>query len=195
MTILHGDARFYNNIFVQKPIREDLVSYVAGIDCGAFNQYQFVCGTKPYDGYPKAENYFKQFTFEIATDQYGKDIYYNHLPVYTGGNVYFNGAQPCNVEENYKEIKDQEIALELKEENGNIWLKTNIYDYLPVFETPAVSTEFLGEAFEPEQKFESPDGLPIVFDRDYFGMYTAKHPLSGPFAEKEQLEQSLFQLN
>ncbi len=28
MTILHGDARFYNNIFVQQPVREDLTDYV-----------------------------------------------------------------------------------------------------------------------------------------------------------------------
>ena len=57
-----------------------------------------------------------------------------------------------------------------------------MYDFLSKFETPFVSTEMLGEAFEPEQKFESPDGTPIVFDQDYFGEKRDIMPLAGPFA-------------
>lgn len=182
MTFLHGDARFYNNIFVQKEIREDLVAYAEKEDLSSIHQYQFVCGTKPYDGYPTAEKYFAQFTEETAIDHYGKDIYYDHLPVYTSGNVYFNGAQPCDLEENYKEDTEHKIELSLVEENGSYTLRTNLYDYVPKFETPFVSTETLGEAFEPEQKFEAPDGSPIIFNRDYFGKERDMQPLPGPFA-------------
>lgn len=182
MTILHGDARFYNNIFVQKEIRQDLAAYAESEGMGTMDKYQFICGTKPYDGYPTAETYFGRFNAETAVDHDNKDIYYDHLPIYTGGNVYFNGAKPCDAEENYKVDEEHKITLELKEESGEYRLETNLYDFLPKFETPFVSTELLGEAFEPEQKFEAPDGTPIVFDRDYFGRKRNMMPLAGPFA-------------
>lgn len=182
MTILHGDARFYNNIFVQQPIREDLTAYTAGESLT--EQFTFVCGTKPYDGYPKAEEYFAQFAQETATDHWGKDIYYDHLPVYTGGNVYFNGAQPCDAEENWTADTEHTVTLTLEEKDGEIYLNTNLYEYLPNVENVFVSTELLGEAFEPEQKFENPDGSAIIFDQDYFGAHRGVHPLAGPFEKR-----------
>lgn len=183
MTILHGDARFYNNIFVQKEIREDLTAYAQKSGLAGDDLLHFSCGTKPYDDYPKAETYFAQFTPDSALDHLGKDIYYDHLPVYTGGNVYFNGAVPCNNEENYKIDDANKIELELKESEGTLTLETNLYDHLPDFEIPFVSTSTLGEAFEPEQKFEAPDGSPILFDRDYFGNKRDITPIPGPFAK------------
>lgn len=191
MTILHGDARFYNNIFVQQNIRDDLSAYAQQESPDGKNPIQFVCGTSPYNGYPAAETYFSRFTPETAVDHWGKDIYYGHLPVYTGGNVFLNGAVPCDQEENYKEDKEHRITLELKEENGKYRLETNLYEFVPTFETPAVSTATLGEAFEPEQKFEAPDGSPIYFNRDYFGRERELTPLAGPFACKEGVKEFL----
>ena len=52
-------------------------------------------------------------------------------------------------------------------------------------------TETLGMAFEPEQKYENPDGTPIVFRYDYFGNRQGIHPLPGPFASKEAAEEAL----
>ncbi|SCP99537.1 right-handed parallel beta-helix repeat-containing protein [Anaerobium acetethylicum] len=192
MTILHGDARFYNNIFVQGEIRQDLVEYAQENNCSSLEMYQFVSGTKPYDGYPTPEAYFGQFNYESAIDHFGKDFYYDHLPVYTGGNVYFNGAVPCDTEVNYKADTEHHIVLKLKEEEGKYRLETNLYDFLPKFEIPVVSTEMLGEAFEPEQKFENPDGSPIVFWQDYFGKRRDIMPLAGPFADREQAVRRLF---
>lgn len=190
MTILHGDARFYNNIFVQKEIREDFVSHAIENELDTVNLH-FICGTKPYDDYPTADTYFSQFTAESAVDHLGKDIYYDHLPIYTGGNVYFNGAVPCNNEENYKIDDVNRVELSLKESNGTYTLETNLYDYLPKFEIPFVSTETLGEAFEPEQKFENPDGSSILFDRDYFGSRRGIAPIPGPFASKMDAHKKL----
>lgn len=181
MTFLHGDARFYNNIFVQQEVRDDLAAFAAKE--GMTAECQFVCGTKPYDGYPTAEEYFARFTPETAVDHWGKDIYYDHMPVYTGGNVYFNGAVPCDAEENYRVDGEHHVELALEEQDGVYCLKTDLYEYLPRFEIPFVSTATLGEAFEPEQRFENPDGSPIIFDRDYFGKKRDAVPLAGPFAE------------
>ncbi|HCT93155.1 MAG TPA: hypothetical protein DF613_17475 [Lachnospiraceae bacterium] len=182
MTFLHGDARFYNNIFVQQKIRDDLTAFAAKE--GITAECRFVCGTKPYDGYPTAEEYFARFTPETAIDHRGKDIYYDHLPVYTGGNVYFNGAMPCDAEENCRVDAEHHVELILEEQDGAYRLKTNLYEYLPRFEIPFVSTATLGEAFEPEQLFENPDGSPIVFDHDYFGKKRGAALLAGPFAEE-----------
>lgn len=184
MTILHGDARFYNNIFVQKKIRPDLTDFAEKTGHSSLHGFQFVCGTKPYDGYPTAAQYFSRFTPESAVDHEGKDIYYDHLPVYTGGNVYFNGASPCDSEEHFRVDTEHPVTLSLTEDGGAYRLKTDLYRYIPDFETPFVSTEMLGEAFEPEQKFEAPDGTPILFDRDYFGEKRGIRPLPGPFARK-----------
>ena len=187
MTILHGDARFYNNIFVQQPVREDLAAYARSKGCE--KEYNFLCGTKPYDGYPSAETYFAQFT--EAADELCRDVYYDHLPVYTGGNVFFNGAQPCDGEQNGAVVDARTVTLSLREEDGAYRLETDLYDHLPGLETGVISTEVLGEAFEPEQRFEAPDGSEIIFDRDYFGCKRGLAPLPGPFAAPETAHQAL----
>ena len=56
-----------------------------------------------------------------------------------------------------------------------------------------ISTETLGEAFEPEEKFENPDGTDIVFDRDYFGNHRGLRTIPGPFASAEDSEKVLLQ--
>lgn len=191
MTILHGDARFYNNIFVQQEIRQDLVAYAKKENMG--KECQFYCGTKPYDGYPDAETYFAQFTPEVAIDRAGKgrDVFYDHLPVYTGGNVYFNGAKPCDVEKNYRVDHEYTIHLELVKEKEGYFLRSNLKEALEKFEVPFMNSEMLGEAFEPEQKFESPDGEIIYFDRDYLGERRKMNTIPGPFACWEDTEKVL----
>ena len=186
MTILHGDMRFYNNIFVQQKIRDDLLALAE-----KRGRAYFRCGTKPYDGYPTAEQYFSQFSLQTAKDRTYRPLYYGHLPVSTGGNVYFNGALPCDSEENYRIDTEHQITLSIKEQDGKFYLRTNLYNYLPGFEASMIHTETLGVAFEPEQKFENPDGSPIVFDRDYFGMKRDIVPIPGPFANGGEIEKAL----
>ena len=59
-------------------------------------------------------------------------------------------------------------------------METDLYEHMPVFSTMVVNTETLGMAFEPEQKFENPDGTPITFDRDYFNAPRSQKPMPGP---------------
>ena len=178
MTFLHGDARFYNNIFVQRPEREDLAEQAKARGSYDLGHSNFICGTKPYDGYPTPEAYFGQFTTYFTRGN--KAAYYGHLPVYTGGNVYFGGAQPCDTEKDAV-IVEGDVNFALVEENGEYRLDTNLYDLLPEMKLSVIATEMLGEAFEPEQKFEAADGSPIVFDEDYFGSHRSPSPLPGPF--------------
>ncbi len=184
MTILHGDARFYNNVFVQKQIRQEIRDYVNANNCGTLNQYNLICGTKPYDGYPTKEQYFA--TLAPDKREFGpgsNDKYYDHLPVWAYGNAYFNGAQPCDAEMNPYIENNHNVKVIVTEEEGQFRLHTNLYEYLPRAMTRMISSQILGEAFEPEQRFENRDGTPILFDTDYFGRKRGIHPLCGPFEE------------
>ena len=71
-------------------------------------------------------------------------------------------------------------------------LSTNLYDYLDDFSVGMVNSDILGYAFEPEERFENPDGTDIVFDRDYFGSHRGLTILPGPFASKEDVGKKLF---
>ena len=85
-----------------------------------------------------------------------------------------------------------EIRVELVEKDGGYYLDTNLYEYLEGFTNRMIHTDVLGEAFEPEEKFENPDGTPIRFDADYFGNHRGIHVIPGPFAGKEELEKEIW---
>ena len=53
------------------------------------------------------------------------------------------------------------------------------------------SAEKGGEAFEPEQPFENPDGTPIIFDTDYFGSAVGSQVICGPFADRSSWEKEI----
>ncbi|SFB71404.1 right-handed parallel beta-helix repeat-containing protein [Butyrivibrio sp. YAB3001] len=182
MTILHGDARFYNNIFVQKTVRPDLLDYCVARNLDTIDMNNFICGTCPYNSYPSAAEYFKTFQNGNNSENGSKDHYYDHLPVYMAGNAYFNGARPCENEKCHVDL-DHKISFYVAEDGGRYTLHTNLYEYLPRNIATMVNSEVLGTAFEPEQRFENPDGTEIVFDRDYFGRKRGIFPVAGPFEE------------
>ena len=183
MTILHGDARFYNNIFVQKDIRQDIRDYVNKNNMGDIKQFNLVCGTVPYNGYPDEQKYYASLQAGDLRKIDNNDAYYDHLPVWAYGNAYYNGAKPCDVERNPYIEAGHTVKILVTEEDGRYQLHTNLYEYLPRSMTRMVSSEILGDAFEPEQRFENRDGTPILFDTDYFGRKRGIHPLCGPFEE------------
>ncbi len=193
MTFLHGDMRFYNNIFVQGEVPEEFWKEVQDETAMKFNPK---VGTKPFDEYPTEEEFLNRFfcpTEEEFLNRFfckgdkgsGEDRgkYYDKMPVYTGGNVFFNGAEPCVKEKNYRKDAEHLVYVKLTEKSGNYTLDTNLYEFLPEFETGVISTETLGMAFEPEQKFENPDGTEIVFNEDYFGDHRGVRPQPGPFVK------------
>ncbi len=64
-------------------------------------------------------------------------------------------------------------------------METNVYDYLP---QKCLCSDHkrraLGIGILPEQKYENPDGTPIVFDMDSSEYRQGINPLPGPFASK-----------
>ena len=55
-----------------------------------------------------------------------------------------------------------------------------------------ISSDTLGRAFEPEERYEQPDGTDIIFDSDYFGEHRGIHILPGPFARAEDADHPLW---
>ena len=182
MTVLHGDVRFYNNVFVQQQVRQGLEDLCAPLRNDEWDSFNLECGTIPYSGYMKEEDWekcFEGYCGEGADKP--RDRYYMPLPVWTGGNVYFNGAKTCDMEEKAVVDAEHKVQVSLKEENGQYKVVTDYMQYLP--KASIISSETLGEAFEPEEGFENPDGSSIVFDTDYFGKKRVDNIFAGPFAE------------
>lgn len=186
MTILHGDNRFYNNIFVQKwPSQDFVINDDPDQDEFQTNKENRVVGTHVFDEYPTYDEWISQFDFSKRPDMMALGpVHFGRLPVWSEGNVYLNGAKSWKNEVNglVVENDDQEIKVELVEKDGHYYLATNIYDYIKDFSNRMINTKVLGKAFEPEQYFENPDGTPIQFDSDYLGNHRGIHVIPGPFA-------------
>ena len=187
MTILHGDMRFYNNIFIQKEIRPALKEMADAMANDEWTDGNLIVGTISYENYPDSEEYEKQFEGYCGMGSAPSDRYYNPLPVWAEGNVYFNGAKPMSKEKAYV-VGDHKVTITLEEDGEHFCLKTNLYEFMPQTENRIITTDILGMAFEPEQKYENPDGTPIVMEQDYFGKAWGTNPGAGPFSDHTSLK-------
>ena len=185
MTILHGDDRVYNNIFIQQyPITEEKKP--------TDNDYN-VTGSAPLDIFPTYEEWIANFKMDEEPNMGALATYhFGHLPVWLSGNAYFNGATVCKHEKNCLIDKGAKVEVKLVEKDGKYCLETNVYDYLKDFRTGIINSDILGCAFEPEQRFENTDGTEIIFDRDYFGNHRGTEALPGPFASAGDAAKQLF---
>ena len=179
MTILHGDDRVYNNIFVQNwPATEAEVTE----DMGFMTVDNKIAGTSVFDEFPDYDEWIKPFDLDGEANMFTmQDYHYKKLPVWINGNVYFNGAVPWNREKEKLVDTQNKINLELEEKGEEYRIKTNLYQVLEQYKVGIISTKTLGIAFEPEQKFENPDGTPIIFDTDFFGNHREAKAFPGPF--------------
>ena len=186
MTILHGDDRVYNNLFIQAYPVKDKTKKPTDAD------HPFV-GTAPFDIFPTFEEWNAPFSGEGNPDMGAlAKAHFGHLPVWVEGNAYFGGATVCKHEQHKLSDRRSKVTIELVEQDGQYSLKTNVFSKLKDFRDGIICTETLGKAFEPEQRFENPDGTDIVFDRDYFGNHRGTETIPGPFASAEDAEKILY---
>lgn len=183
MTILHGDDRFYNNIFVQKWPQEDVV--IPHDSDEGFDLENRKAGTWMFDEYPDYDQWIGQFDFsKPANMRQLEPVHEGHLPVWSEGNLYLSGAKGCRHEKGGY-TGENKVRVEVREEDGKYYLDTDLGDYLEKVSGRMIHTDVLGMAFEPEEKFENPDGTKIQFDTDYFGNHRGVEVFAGPFARKE----------
>ncbi len=181
MTILHGDNRIYNNIFVQK---HPVVEVEVKEDMGFMMVDNQVVGNSVFDEYPTYEEWIKLFDMEDPHPNMFKlqDHHFSYLPVWINGNAYYNGAEKWKNEENSLVDNTHKIYVNLVENENGYSIDTNIYEYLEGFKTQVICSDTLVEAFEPEQRFENNDGSDIIFNSDYFGDHRGLWTIPGPFA-------------
>ena len=177
MTILHGDDRIYNNIFVQKYDIENPELTPQDADYTAV-------GTAPFDIFPTYEEWAAPFKEGEHPDMGALAKYhFGHLPVWVNGNAYFNGASVYAKEMNKLVNSSDKAEISYSSsEDGKVYLDTNLGKLIQDFTVDIIDSDVLGNAFEPEQRFESPDGSTITFDTDYFGNSRSSKPIPGPFA-------------
>ncbi|MCF0134202.1 MAG: right-handed parallel beta-helix repeat-containing protein [Blautia sp.] len=189
MTILHGDDRFYNNIFVQKWPGESVT--IRSDSEEVYMTENREVGTHVFDEYETYDEWIRHFELDNETPDMQKLAIYHFrpLPVWCEGNVYLAGASACKKENRCVVVKDAKVSVEISEQDGHTILTTNLYDYMQDFEVSLISSDTLGEAFEPEERFENPDGSDIIFRYDYLGESRGLHVIPGPFAKpvKEQV--------
>ena len=181
MTILHGDMRFYNNIFVQQEVSPLFKGLAELQKDNEWQDSNMVTGTIPYESYPTWEEFDAQFEGYCGMGGEPSNRYYDHLPVWAGGNVYFNGAKPMSKEKDAR-VSEAKVTLSIEEVDGKYVFRSNLGEVMGEMNCKLLATDDLGYAFEPEEKYENPDGSPIVFNRDFYGKDTGLTPLVGPFA-------------
>ncbi len=187
MTILHGDDRIYNNIFIQHYPVTDKSKKPSN------NDYEVV-GTACFDIFPTYEEWISNFMMGQEPNMGALAKYhFGHLPVWVEGNAYMNGADVCKHEKhNLKVSRRAKVQVELVERDGKYTLKTNLYKYLKDFRDGIITSDILGCAFEPEQRFENTDGTEIIFNRDYFGNHRGVDTLPGPFVDEKAAAEVLW---
>ena len=177
MTVLHGDMRFMNNVFLQQEVPEFLRETMEKRKDDEWDEGNVVAGLHVFDFCPDRETWLRAFEGYCGMGSPAKDRYYDPLPVYASGNVYLNGARPWRGETDAR-CPAEPCPLEYRDGA----LVSGLEKALAGLRGKALSTRDLEPAFEPEQAFEAPDGSPIAFDTDYFGEPRGKEPLPGPFA-------------
>jgi alpha-N-arabinofuranosidase len=106
------------------------------------------------------------------------------LPVWMEGNVYFSGAQPCNVEADPVVLNDYDPGLKLIKKNDGIYLELNLnIEQIAAKKRQLVTTELLGKAKTPDLPYVQPDDTPYRIETDYLGKKrNTANPFPGPFA-------------
>ena len=154
-TIMAGDDRFYNNIFVGN-----------GDKNPGMSESKYIYGLTGYDN--------------------------ARLPVWMGGNSYYNGAKPSDKDVNFTTDPDFDPELKLIEEGKDVYLQItfnqNFYDQ----KVKMITTEILGKAKIPKARFDNPDGTTLKIDADYFGAKRSEtNPSVGPFENPNKGELKL----
>jgi alpha-N-arabinofuranosidase len=99
----------------------------------------------------------------------------------TGGNIFYNGAQPYAKEANPVRVA-ADPKVQLVQEGNRAVLHWAIGPELKSVKTKLVTTALLGKALIPKLPYEAADGSPLKIDKDFLDKKRSKaHPTPGPF--------------
>jgi hypothetical protein len=104
------------------------------------------------------------------------------LPVQAQGNVYYNGAKPCDKGTKHVVKPNFNPQIKIVEEVDGVFLRITLDDSFRALDNPLVTTSLLGRAEISNAAYENPDGTPLKIDTDYFGKKRDEtNPSAGPF--------------
>jgi alpha-L-arabinofuranosidase len=147
-----GDDRFYNNVFIGDG------EVLSAARKGNLRELRWI-SSRGLWGYDRRE-----------------------VPLMTGGNVYYYGAEPYARETNAIVATENNPEVRLVEEGDRVVLHLVPGDWLRSAKTKSVTTERLGKAKIPELSYVNPDDSPLSIDTDYFGKRrNPSQPTPGPF--------------
>ena len=118
-----------------------------------------------------------------GTSSYGLRVYDQRpFPLFTGGNVYYDGALPYAGETNCVMQTASSPKIQLVEHGTETLLQMDFGPELKRAATRLVTTALLGKAKTPGLSYEHADGSPLQITVDYFGKQRSRtNPTPGPF--------------
>jgi hypothetical protein len=185
MTVLGGDDRWYNNLFlpgskVQAAGGPDTGSPDAdNSDFAGIDAPRVGYGTSVYDGFPVDADQWKRAKTP-------NDYAALRLPVFVGHNGYGENAKPWEHESN---ATTGGGSVSIGSDGDAVVLTLRLDPSLAQAQATVVETSLLGHAFESEALFEDYDATPLRLDRDFHGKPHSGH--IGPFADLVAGEQTL----
>jgi len=196
----HGPFLIDNNIFLSRRSLRDWSqggAYVHNLFAGRFELRPELSRETPYHPAHSTK------VAGLLNIKGGDDRFYNNIfvggdgeakryglaaydkatrPVYTGGNVYLNGAAPYVNEANYVKQAKSNPDIQIAEKGQSVYLSITLNRPAAARNATLVTTKRLGLAAVPNVAYENADGTPLTVDRDYFGhKRNATAPSPGPF--------------
>ncbi|MCA1747642.1 MAG: right-handed parallel beta-helix repeat-containing protein, partial [Bacteroidales bacterium] len=214
----HGPYMVYNNIFLSQIAIRDwseggayLHNFIAGKVSirkvlGRVTPYHLPHSTrvsglrKIYLGDNRYMNNIFSAPNNEGEDQLPRDANFYGLHGYkiagfsniASGNVYFNGAQPGDSDQNFVVYENEKPTYEISREKGKLHFKLNI-DIVPDNKRMLVTTDELGSTIGSEAIFENPDGSQLILNKDISGNNrNSLDPMAGPI-EKLSAGESLIE--
>ena len=104
------------------------------------------------------------------------------MPVDMSGNVFLNGSIPSTHEPDPVLCANEDSKIQIVEEADGFYLEMEFGEnFAERSNRQLITSALLGYAVIPNAGFESPDGSPILIDKDYFGhQRDTKNPFPGP---------------
>ena len=108
-------------------------------------------------------------------------------PAYINNNVYLNGADVFEKENNY--FKGEGAGAKLVHKEKEVYLQITIPEgAFAGLDTELIGTHNLELTRLSEEAFENPDGSPIVIDKDLLQNPIGAHPVPGPLQSLKEGE-------
>ena len=160
-----GDDRFFGNVFVGAEGLEGV-------------------GTDHFNGYPASLEEFINTVDELCSDSGGDHYIFMKVeqPVYINRNVYLNGANPYDREQENVVLPSFNPRWEIIEEGDEVYLSIELPEAFEGLTDQIHSTRTLPRTRLSDANFETPDGGEVVLDTDFLGNKKPEQVVAGPIS-------------